>query len=73
MAGERMAMDRASLGSGVHNPRDFASFSTDKATVARMYSDQDLSLVVWNLEPSQENGAHQHPESAHTLMVLAGL
>lgn len=72
MAGERIAMDQGSLGRGVHSPRDFVSFSTEKATVVRMYSDQDLSLVVWNLEPGQENGAHHHPESAHTLIVLDG-
>lgn len=60
------------LGTGVHDPRAFRRFSAEKATVVPMYSDQDLSLVVWNLEPGQENGTHQHPENAHALIVLEG-
>jgi mannose-6-phosphate isomerase-like protein (cupin superfamily) len=39
---------------------------------SRMYKDKDISLVVWNLEPGQENRAHHHPESAHTFLVLCG-
>jgi len=29
-------------------------------------------LVVWNLEPGQENGTHQHPGNAHALIILEG-
>jgi mannose-6-phosphate isomerase-like protein (cupin superfamily) len=65
-------MDPATIGAGVHDPRRFQRFSTDRATVVRMYADRDLSLVVWNLEPGQENDLHQHPENAHTLIVLEG-
>jgi len=65
-------MDLDTLGTGVHDPKDFRRFSAEKATVVRMYSDQDLVLVVWNLEPGQENDQHQHPENAHTLLVLEG-
>ena len=60
------------LGTGVHDPKSFRRFSAEKATVVPVYSDQDLSLVVWNLEPGQENGMHQHPENAHALIILEG-
>src|SRR5436190_20304435 len=70
---ERSAtMNPDTLGSGVHNPTTFRRFSEEKATVVPMYSDQDLSLVVWNLEPGQENDLHQHAENAHALIVLEG-
>jgi len=65
-------MDPQTLGSGVHDPRAFRRFSEEKATVVRMYADEDLSLVVWNLEPGQENDLHQHAENAHALIVLEG-
>src|SRR5436190_9421351 len=70
---ERSAtMNPDTLGSGVHNPTTFRRFSEEKATVVPMYSDQDLILVVWNLEPGQENDLHQHAENAHALLVLEG-
>ncbi|MPZ12973.1 MAG: cupin domain-containing protein [Chloroflexi bacterium] len=71
-ADERRAMNPETLGSGVHNPKAFRRFSAEKATVVPVYSDQDLSLVVWSLEPGQENGTHQHPENAHALIILEG-
>lgn len=71
-ADERRAMDPQTLGTGVHDPRAFRRFSEERATVVPVYSDQDLSLVVWNLERGQENGAHQHPGNAHALIILEG-
>jgi quercetin dioxygenase-like cupin family protein len=71
-ADERRTMAAETLGTGVHDPKAFRKFSAEKATVVPMYSDQDLSLVVWNLEPGQENGAHRHPENAHALIILKG-
>jgi mannose-6-phosphate isomerase-like protein (cupin superfamily) len=68
---QRQAMEPETLGNGVHDPRSYRRFSVEAATVVRMYSDQDLS-VVWNLEPGQENDLHQHPENAHALLVLEG-
>jgi len=65
-------MDSETLGTGVHDPKAFRRFSGDKATVVRMYADRDLSLVVWNLEPGQENDAHRHPKNAHALIILEG-
>jgi quercetin dioxygenase-like cupin family protein len=66
------AMTPETLGTGVHSPYDWREFEADKAHAVRMYKDQDISVVVWNLEPGQENSAHQHPESAHTFIVLTG-
>ena len=39
-----------------------------------MYAgDEDLSnVVVWCLEPGQENSTHRHPDSAHFIVVLEG-
>lgn len=37
-----------------------------------MFADQDISLLVWNLQPGQENSTHAHPERAHTLVMLTG-
>jgi quercetin dioxygenase-like cupin family protein len=65
-------MNSDTLGTGVHKPTAFRSFSAERATVVRMYADQDLSLVVWNLEPGQENDFHRHAENAHSLIVLEG-
>jgi quercetin dioxygenase-like cupin family protein len=41
--------------------------------VVSIYGDEtDMSVVVWNLEPGQENPLHSHPGNAHTLYVLEG-
>jgi mannose-6-phosphate isomerase-like protein (cupin superfamily) len=60
------------VGDGVHDPAAYRQFSPEGGTVVVMYEDQDLSAVVWNLEPGQENGTHTHPENAHLLLVLDG-
>lgn len=72
MHAEQRGMDPTTIGTGVHDPKAFRTFSAEKATVVRMYPDQDLSLVVWNLEPGQENDSHRHPENGHALIVLEG-
>lgn len=72
MSVERESTSPETVGPGVHDPRAFCRFSPEEATVVRMYSDDDLSVVVWNLEPGQENPPHVHPENAHTLTVLEG-
>lgn len=57
---------------GVYDPKAFCSFTPEQAKVVRVYSDDDQSVVVWNLEPGQENPPHVHPQNAHTLVVLHG-
>ena len=70
-AEERQLADQP-RGPGVYDPKAFRTFSAEQATVVRIYSDGDQSVVVWNLEPGQENPPHVHPENAHTLVVLEG-
>jgi mannose-6-phosphate isomerase-like protein (cupin superfamily) len=60
------------LGAGVANPQDYRRFSAEAATVVRMYADPDLSMVVWNLEPGQENSPHVHDSNAQVFLVLEG-
>jgi quercetin dioxygenase-like cupin family protein len=69
---ETRELTRETLGTGVHRPDAYQQFTPEAAHAARMYKDQDISLVVWNLEPGQENRQHSHPESAHTFLVLTG-
>ncbi len=71
MSAEQQTPTSSSQGD-VLDPGQFQRFSTEQATVVRVYSDDDQSVVVWNLEPGQENPSHVHPENAHTLMVLQG-
>jgi quercetin dioxygenase-like cupin family protein len=60
------------LGRGVVQPQDYCLFSRDDAMVVPMYGDADLSVVVWNREPGQENAAHVHAANGHTILVLQG-
>ena len=61
------------LGTGVYDPMDFRRFSPDEANPVRMYAgDPDQIVVVWNLEPGQENALHFHPENAHVQVVMEG-
>jgi mannose-6-phosphate isomerase-like protein (cupin superfamily) len=67
-----MKMTPETVGTGVHNTEQFRRFSREEANVVILYEDTDQTLVVWNLEPSQENAPHLHPENAHTMMILEG-
>jgi quercetin dioxygenase-like cupin family protein len=62
------------LGSGIYDPKDWRRFSAEEATVSVMYGgDADCSsIVIWCLEPGQENSTHAHPESAHFILALEG-
>ena len=63
----------ATLGDGVYDPRDFQTFDAEEATAVRLYHDDpDVSVVVWNLEPGQENRSHEHPSNLHVFYVLEG-
>ncbi len=66
-------MTPETLGNGVYDPSNFRHFAPEEATVVLMYGqDPDVGVVVWNLEPGQENSTHTHPDSAHVITVLAG-
>ncbi len=50
-------------------------FDADSAVVTLMYTNianHGLGIVVWNLEPGQENDFHRHPETEHVHVILAG-
>ena len=66
------ALAPETLGEGVHRPDEYILYSPENARSVRMYKDQDISLVLWNLEPGQMTRPHAHPESAHTFLVLCG-
>jgi len=66
-------MTPKTVGTGVlRDLAPFRRFSNDDANVVVTYEDVDQTLVVWNLEPGQENAPHVHPANAHTMMVLEG-
>ncbi len=62
----------ATLGTGVVAPHEFCRFDQAEAMVVPVYGDQDLSIVVWNLAPGQENSSHVHGSNAHGIVVLQG-
>jgi quercetin dioxygenase-like cupin family protein len=50
-------------------------FDADSAVVTLMYTNiasSGLGIVVWNLEPGQENDFHRHPDTEHLHVMLAG-
>ena len=65
-------MSRETVGNGIHDPHHYRIYSDDGGTPVRMYADPDISWLVWNLKPGQENSTHVHPERAHALVVLGG-
>ena len=67
-----MLLTEATLGAGVVKPRDYCRFAAHEAMVVPMYNDQDQGIVVWNLEPGQENSIHVHAGNAHGIVVLQG-
>jgi quercetin dioxygenase-like cupin family protein len=69
---EAPTLTRDTLGTGVYRPDAYRRFSPEAASATRMYKDEDISLVVWNLEPGQENAQHSHTENAHAFLVLTG-
>lgn len=50
----------------------YQQFSADAATVVLAYRNGVLPVVVWNLEPGQENDFHMHPDGEHLHIVLEG-
>ena len=72
MADESKLMTPETLGAGICNPLEFRRFSAERGCVVPMYKDQDVGIVVWNLEPGQENSTHVHEASAHVMLVLEG-
>ena len=60
------------VGDGIHDVTQWAVYSKEGGKSVRMYTDQDVSITVWNLLPGQEHSAHLHPERAHIRVVVCG-
>jgi mannose-6-phosphate isomerase-like protein (cupin superfamily) len=69
----RSLLTPETVGDRVYNPVDFLQYSAEAAKVVLLYGgDPDISLVIWNLEPGQENKTHAHADYAQTFIVLCG-
>jgi mannose-6-phosphate isomerase-like protein (cupin superfamily) len=61
------------VGDRVYDPKDFVRYSPDAATLVRFYGeDPDVNMVIWNLEPGQENHTHAHADFAQAFVILCG-
>jgi quercetin dioxygenase-like cupin family protein len=47
-------------------------FDKEKPTVVLGYTTGQIGVVVWNLEPGQENDYHMHPTTEHLHIVIEG-
>jgi quercetin dioxygenase-like cupin family protein len=68
----RRELDGSDPSSLVLDLHDYALFNEDAATVVLAPKGPVNSMVVWNLEPGQENDYHQHPETEHLQFVIQG-
>jgi quercetin dioxygenase-like cupin family protein len=53
----------------------YQQFDAERAVVALMYgniANNGLGIVMWNLEPGQENDFHRHPTTEHLHLIIAG-
>lgn len=53
---------------------DYQIFSEECPVVTLAYGGdpERIAVVVWNLEPEQENEYHYHPKTEHLHIILAG-
>ena len=68
-------IDVENPGSLIVDLSTYQVFDTDSAVVTLMYTNiasNGLGIVVWNLEPGQENDFHRHPETEHIHVMLTG-
>lgn len=75
---ERFVVDLASAMNAADPPSLVFSMSTyqifdDKSPTAVLASaNTDLGLIMWNLQPGQENDYHVHPRTEHLHVIVAG-
>ncbi|HZP31018.1 MAG TPA: cupin domain-containing protein [Acidimicrobiia bacterium] len=65
-------IDGTELSSLVFDLSKYQQFDAEAATVVLTYVTGQLGIVVWNLEPGQENDYHVHPTTEHLHIVLEG-
>jgi quercetin dioxygenase-like cupin family protein len=70
MVGRIDPADPASL---VFSIADYQVFDDELACVTWVYGgDGKQGIVLWNLEPGQENDYHQHPTTEHLHVIIEG-
>jgi quercetin dioxygenase-like cupin family protein len=65
-------VNRDDLDTLVFDVSKYQQYSDDAATVVFAYITGQLGVVLWNLEPGQENDYHLHPTTEHLHVVVAG-
>jgi quercetin dioxygenase-like cupin family protein len=65
-------IDRNDLSTLAFDLSKYCQYSPEAATVVFTYITGQLGVVVWNLEPGQENDYHVHPTTEHLHIVLKG-
>jgi quercetin dioxygenase-like cupin family protein len=65
-------IDRSDLSSLIFDLSKYQVFDADSASVVFTYITGQLGVVVWNLQPGQENDFHLHPTTEHLHIVLEG-
>ncbi len=66
------AIDADNLESLVFPLSKFQQFDEKLPTVVAGYVTGQIGVVVWNLEPGQENDYHVHPNTEHLHIVIEG-
>lgn len=66
------AMDPANLPSLVFSMSTYQIFDSEAPTAVLASAASDLGLIMWNLQPGQENDYHVHPTTEHLHIVVQG-
>jgi quercetin dioxygenase-like cupin family protein len=66
------AIDPGDLSSLTFPLSRYQRFDADLPTAVLTYVAGQIGVVVWNLEPGQENDYHLHPTSEHLHVILEG-
>jgi quercetin dioxygenase-like cupin family protein len=65
-------VNREDLDTLIFDVSKYQQYSSDAATVVFAYITGQLGVVLWNLEPGQENDYHLHPDTEHLHVVVTG-
>jgi quercetin dioxygenase-like cupin family protein len=60
------------LPSMIFSLSELQQFDHEKPTVVLGYAAGQIGVVVWNLEPGQENDYHMHPTTEHLHIIIEG-
>ena len=65
-------IDPADPASLVFDLSTYQQFDAEIPVVTLAYARGGLGIVVWNLEPGQENDYHRHPTTEHLHVIVEG-